>query len=314
MTERDRAAVDVHGVHVGLVDACPGQHHGGEGLVDLGDVDVAHLHAGLLEHLGGRLHGTVEVVIRLGADECLADDAGPGLQAERARLVLVHPQHRGGAVGDLRRRARGVNAVGDDGLQRRQSLEGGVAQALVARDDVPLAGRLLLVVEHGRLDAADLAVEPAFGPRLGGLALRVEAELVDVLAGDATALGDALGGGELVRQVDVPGRGAEDAAVRARIGAKSDATHGLDAACDADVDGARRDEASDEPVGLLAAATLAVHRHRADVFWQASDEPAHPGDVVGLFAELGDAPADDLLYVAGVDAGLLDERLLRCAQ
>ena len=70
----------------------------------------------------------------------------------------------------------------------------------------------------------------------------------------------------------------------------------------------------DQPVGLLPAAALAVHRHRADVLGQAGDQPAHPGDVVGLLAELRDAAADDLLDVAGVDAGLLDERLLRGAQ
>ena len=65
-----------------------------------------------------------------------------------------------------------------------------------------------------------------------------------------------------------------------------------------------------ESVGLLAAAALAVHRHRADVLGQPGDQPAHAGDVVGLLAELRDAAADDLLDVAGVDAGLLDERLL----
>ncbi len=70
----------------------------------------------------------------------------------------------------------------------------------------------------------------------------------------------------------------------------------------------------DQTVGLLAAAALAVDRHRADVLGQAGDQPAHPGDVVGLLAELRDAAADDLLDVAGVDAGLLDERLLRGAQ
>ena len=67
-------------------------------------------------------------------------------------------------------------------------------------------------------------------------------------------------------------------------------------------------------VGLLAAAALTVDRHRADVLRQPGDQPAHPGDVVGLLTELRDAAADDLLHIAGVDAGLLDERLLRGAQ
>ena len=138
-------------------------------------------------------------------------------------------------------------------------------------------GRLLVLVEHRRLDRADLAVEPALGPRLLGLALRVEAELVDLLAGDAAALGDPLGGGELVGQVDVPRRGPQDAAIGAGVGAEADAAHRLDAAGDADVDGARRDQAGDQAVGLLAAAALAVDGHRADVLGQPGDQPARPG-------------------------------------
>ena len=103
-------------------------------------------------------------------------------------------------------------------------------------------------------------------------------------------------------------------AVGAGVGAESDAAHRLDAARDADVDGTRRDQARDQTVGLLAAAALAVHGRRADVLRQAGDEPADPGDVVGLLAELRHAAADDLFDVAGVDAGLLHERLLRGAQ
>ena len=181
-------------------------------------------------------------------------------------------------------------------------------------DDVPLAGRLLVLVEHRRLDAADLAVEAALGPGPLGLALRVETELVDLLASDAAALGDSLGGGELVGQVDVPRRGPQDAAVRTGVGAQTDAAHRLDAARDADVDGTGGDQPGDQSVGLLAAAALTVHRHGADMLGQPGDEPADPGDVVGLLAVLRHAAADDLLDVAGVDAGLLHERLLRGAQ
>ena len=186
------------------------------------------------------------------------------------------------------------------------------------RDESALGGRLLVLIENRRLDRADLAVEPALGPRLLGLALRVEAELVDVLAGDAAALGDPLGGGELVGQVDVPRLRPDDAAVGPGVGAEADAAHRLDAAGDADVDGARRDQARDQSVGLLAAAALAVDRHRADVVGQAGHQPAHPGDVVGLLAVLGDAAADDLFdhvcFEAGVDARLLDERPLGDAE
>ena len=74
------------------------------------------------------------------------------------------------------------------------------------------------------------------------------------------------------------------------------------------------DQAGDQPVGLLPAAALAVHGHRADMLGQPGDQPADPGDVVGLLAELRDTAADDLLDVTGVDAGFLDQSLLRGAQ
>ena len=137
--------------------------------------------------------------------------------------------------------------------------------------------RLLLLVEHRRLDRADLTVEPALGPGLLGLALRLEAPLVDVLAGDAAALGDPLGGGELVGQVDVPRRRPQHRAVGPCVGAEPDHAHRLDAAGDADVDGARRDQAGDQVVGLLSAAALAVHGGGADVFRQTRDQPCRPG-------------------------------------
>ena len=62
------------------------------------------------------------------------------------------------------------------------------------------------------------------------------------------------------------------------------------------------------------AAALAVDGGGADVLGQSRGQPGHPGDVVGLLAGLGDAAADDLLDLAGVDAGPLDERLLNGAQ
>jgi hypothetical protein len=158
-----------------------------------------------------------------------------------------------------------VDAAFDHGFEGSQALQRRVAQALVACDRRALGRRLPVLVEDRRLDRADLAVEAALGPRLLGLTLRVEAELIDLLAGDAATLGDPLRRGELVGQVDIPGRGPQNAAVGAGVGAKADAAHRLDAAGDADVDGARGDEAGHQPVRLLAAAALAVDGHGADV-------------------------------------------------
>src|SRR3954469_20118426 len=44
VTERDRAAIDVDAVHVGLQLPPPGGDDGGERLIDLDEVDIVHLH------------------------------------------------------------------------------------------------------------------------------------------------------------------------------------------------------------------------------------------------------------------------------
>ena len=67
-------------------------------------------------------------------------------------------------------------------------------------------------------------------------------------------------------------------------------------------------------VGLLPAAALAVHGGGADVLGQAGNQPADPGDVVGLRGELRHAAAYQLLDLGGVDSGLFHERLLGEAQ
>ena len=169
VTERDRAAVDVDLVHVDAVDAGPRQDDGREGLVDLEQVEVADRHAGLVEHPLGGVDRAVEVVVGVGADQAVELDPRSRLEAEGVGPVLVHDHERRGAVGDLGRRAGGVEAVGQHGLEAGEALERGLAEPLVGVDDAGLAGRLALVVEHRRLDRRDLALEPALvdgDPRL----------------------------------------------------------------------------------------------------------------------------------------------------
>src|SRR4051812_10968664 len=60
VTEGDGATVDIDLVHVGMVLLLPGQHHGGERLVDLEQVDVVDGEAGPLQRLGGGRDGTGE--------------------------------------------------------------------------------------------------------------------------------------------------------------------------------------------------------------------------------------------------------------
>jgi hypothetical protein len=147
-----------------------------------------------------------------------------------------------------------------------------------------LGGRLLLLVEHRRLDRADLAVEPALGPRLLGPALRLEAPLVDVLAGDAAALGDPLGRGELVGRSMSHDEGRSTERSGPALAPSPIDAHRLDAARDADVDRTGGDEPGDQVIGLLPAAALAVDGGGADMLGQSGDQPRDPADVVGLWA------------------------------
>ena len=163
----------------------------------------------------------------------------------------------------------------------------------------------------GASTGGDLAVEAALVPGLRcALLLGREAERVEVAAGQAASLGDALGGEELVGQVDVPRVRAGGAGL-APVRAERDTRHRLDTAGDADVDGAGRDQPGDEMVRLLRGAALGVDRGRAGLPRQPAAEPGGAGDAVGLLAGLGDAAADDLLDKQRVDAGALENGRLR---
>ena len=184
-----------------------------------------------------------------------------GGEAEGARPLGRHHEHRGGAVGDLRRRARGVDTVvACHRLQRRQLLERGLAQALVAVDHVGLAGGLALVVEHGRGDRHDLALVAALAPGPARPLLGLQAEGVALVATDAPLVGDALGRLELRCGLVLGEVGLGERPAGAGLDARPerDAAHRLDAAGDDDVGRAGGDEARPEVRRLLGRAALAV--------------------------------------------------------
>ena len=89
------------------------------------------------------------------------------------------------------------------GFSFGELLERRLAQAFVARDVVRRAGGLAVVVDVGRVDRHDLALEAALGPRPLRALLRLEAERVAVGAGDAPLVGDALRALELRRELVV---------------------------------------------------------------------------------------------------------------
>src|SRR5690349_13796301 len=106
------------------------------------------------------------------------------------------------------------------------------------------AGRLAFLVDVGRVDRDDLALEPTFGPRPLGAHLRLETEPVGVVARDAPLLRDALRAFELRRDLVVPeialrGRSPEFAA---NGGAERHPAHRLDTARQRDVDDTRLHE------------------------------------------------------------------------
>ncbi len=136
-----------------------------------------------------------------------------------------------------------------------------------------------------------------------------------VLARDAALFGDALGRRELIeRRVPGPVGGLEEARAVDHVGAEADVAHHLDAARDADVDAAGPDQRVHEVVGLLARAALRVDGRAGDAVLLAAGEPGVARDVVRLLARLGDAAADDLLDLGGVDAGAFDDGLLDLRQ
>jgi hypothetical protein len=163
-----------------------------------------------------------------------------------------------------------------------------------------------LVPGHGA-DRHDLAVEVPGVPRGACPALRELPEPVEVQSGQSAPDRDPLGGAELVRQVDRPVGGPRRPDVDAEVAAQRHPAHRLDPARDADVDGAGRDLRGDQVHGLLRGAALRVDGHAAGRGRQAGVQPGRAGDVVGLLARLGDAPAEHLLDQRGVDAGAVDD-------
>ena len=125
-------------------------------------------------------------------------------------------------------------------------------------------------------------------------------------------LGDSLGGGELVGQIDVPGLRAPMRSGPALAPRPTRLIASMPQAMPMSMAPAAIRPRSD---GWPAArAALAVDGGGADLLGQTQGQPRRAGDVVGLLADLGHAAADDLLDVAGIDTGLVHKRLLDGAQ
>ena len=145
---------------------------------------------------------------------------------------------------------------------------------------------------------------------IAGLALRLEAPRLQVLAGEAAVAGDPVGALELVGHVDRPRLRPRVARTGRDVRAQRDPAHRLHAAGDPDLDRAGLDHVVDQVRRLLAGAALGVDRGRAGGLGEPGVQPGAADHVVGLLAGLGDAAADDLLDQLGVDAGALEHLAL----
>lgn len=115
------------------------------------------------------------------------DDLGEGLEAKLVNLLLGRKHKRGRSivqVGRIRSRDRPI--LLEDGLEARNLLRLDLLVLLVLLDDNLTRAAL---ERHGR----DLGLECAGLPCLGGLAVRIEAVVVLVLAGDLVLCGGLLG-------------------------------------------------------------------------------------------------------------------------
>src|SRR5581483_9277092 len=162
--------------------------------------------------------------------------------------------------------------------------------------DAGLSGRLPFLVDHGRRDRNDLAVEAALGPGAVRLLLALKPEAIGVLARDAVLLRDALRALELRRRLVVVDVALRERRAALHVRAERDARHHLEAAREHHVLDSGADHRGRERGRLLGGAALAVDRRRGDLQRKALREPRDARDVERLLADLRHAAADDLAH------------------
>ena len=201
---------------------------------------------------------------------------------------------------------------GITGFERGQLLGGGLAQAVVAGDDV-------VVVPSASATSTGMisrSKRPSSVARIA-FCCEMRPRKSTSFAGDAAALGDALGGAELIGHVDAKSAGFERAVdERGRrhpwhVGAEPHLAHVLDTAGEADVDGAGVIRLAIMWLACWRRAALAVDGGGGHLVRQPGRQPRGARDVAGLLAGLGDAAADDLTDGRRIDAGPLQHADLR---
>ena len=188
VAERDGAAVHVDDVVADAEVAHRRDADRGERLVELEQVDVARGHVVRLERALDRTRRLREQRRVRAGDHSVTDQLGERRDAELLGLRAARHDHRRGAVGYLRRVARGDRAVlGERGTQAGEGFGRRAGpDAFVGVDDHRIA--LALGDRHRR----DLVGEAAFLLGRGRAFVRLGRELVLCFARDATDLADVV--------------------------------------------------------------------------------------------------------------------------
>jgi hypothetical protein len=318
VAQRHGAAVHVHAVPVPAQAGAVRQRLHGERLVGLDQVVVADLASLLLHQLLHGLDGREEELPGLHGARGVGGDPGEDREPVRPRVLLAHDDHGGGAVVHGRRVAGGDDGIGH--VRGRVLPEGGLepAQRLHGR----VRARALVRIHHrgplaaGDLHGDDLFLELAGGGGGHGLLVRLHAELVGHLAGDAGLLGRVLrvpAHVHLAERAPQPvadepvhhGLVAELDAVAVAVDVEGRVGHGFLPARDHHLAVAGADGLRGQHDRLEAAAAHLVDGERADGGRQAGLDDGLPRGRLA-HAALHHVPHDDLGHVRRVDAGARD--------
>src|SRR5262245_45161750 len=194
MAPCDRATADVYTflIQADLLDTR--QRLSGERLVDLGQIDAVRRQLRTCEGLLRRRNRAEPHVAGLHTRRRGGDIAGARLHAEALERLLARQQQRARAVVEPRGVAGGdrAHALGRERrAQLRELLERGVGARVLVERELQLGAGLL--VDAGD-DRRELLGRATARDRLRGALLRGVREAILILARDAAALGDALGG------------------------------------------------------------------------------------------------------------------------
>ena len=231
-------------------------------------------------------------------------DARPWRETVRLHGLLAGDQQRCRRIADLTRAGGGQLALRHQGLERADLLPVRLARTLV---------------EVEPIERGNLAVEAALRTRAQGPCVRLDRELLHLLAREVPLRDHHLRTEELIDlTAAVPGgpsRRSGERIVEAK-GLPSghrrrdrDHAHVLHTAGHHEVHGAAHHGLCREVHGLLCRSALAIDRGARDVLGKARREPCGPSDAAGLRSDRVHVAEDDVIDRVRIDACAVHQRL-----